>query len=49
MLLQRIPSQIGNPFIQREQDPIGGERSIDDDAVRSAAKPLAGNRVGIVA
>ncbi len=49
MLVNRVALEIGDTLVEREQDPIGGERGIHYRRVRRTAKSFFGDRIGIVA
>ena len=49
MLVNRVALEIGDTLVECQQDPIGGESGIHYRRVRRAAKPFAGDRIGIVA
>jgi hypothetical protein len=49
MLIHRVPLQIGDTFVEREQDPIGSESGIDNSRICRAPKSLVFDCVGIIA
>jgi len=49
MLVHRVALQIGDTFVEREQDPIGSESCIHNRRICRAPKSLVVDRVDIVA
>ena len=47
-MLKRISAEIPDPFVEREEDPVGRVCGINDGRIRRAAKPLLGDSVRIV-
>jgi hypothetical protein len=48
MLMNRVALEIGDPLVEREQDPTGSKGGIHNCRVCRTAKSFAGDGVGIV-
>jgi hypothetical protein len=49
MFMNRVPLEIGDTLVKREQDPIRSKGGIHNCWICRTAKSFAGDRVGIVA
>jgi hypothetical protein len=49
MFVNRVPLEIGNALVKREQDPIGCKGGIHNCRVNRTTKSLVDDSVGIVA